>query len=475
MKKNLIFLAAVPFFLTTFDSCKKEKHVFVGTPIESSIMMVNDSNQQSAKVVDDSIEESDLSWEELLNPWADEGPIDNSEAEPGVYEKTQEINIETYRHIQRFSAETFGEGLKLTEEEGGLPWVELFQKDEKALFIAVDQKKRNKTYDNPVILGSFKGKRIQGNDESPDLFMIADAETNEITELVIIPKNLPALRANSELGAFEFSEPTKIGMTNGQTFIFPTADEQKAANIALVRYNTEEYLEPGSYKTTDERLAQRCQVQIISRTPDTVEHDGRTSYWFEAKRNGNTFWLPGYNLLLQTGTFNRLNASSEIVYEELEDERWFRLSSDFPAGENGLRSGKIVYAESVSKTSIQKDGRTAKMYRITFPAEAEVFGTYMDPVPGIRGSYSTYPDGESRTISYPAANDPEVHIYEAPDPAYTKLGTKYNDATMPDDSDEYSISVIGYTDIYSSIDEVYGRWYAVSSPYKGFIFVEQGD
>ena len=305
--------------------------------------------------------------------------------------------------------------------------------------------------------------------------MIADAETNEIKELVIIPKNLPTLKINSELGAFEFSEPTKIGMTNAQMFIFPSAEEQRAANIALVRYNTEEYVEPGSYKTTDERLAQRCQVEIISRTPDTVEHDGRTSYWFEAKRNGNTFWLPGYNLLLQTGTFNRLNASSEIVYEELEDERWFRLSSDFPAGENGLRGGKIVYAESVSKTSIQKDGRTAKMYRITFPTEAEVFGTYMDPVPGIRGTLNSYPDGESRAITYPATNDPEVHIYEAPDPAYSKLGTKYTDATMPADSEEYSISVIGYTDIYSTIDEVYGRWYAVASPYKGFIFVEQGD
>ena len=139
MKKHLFILAAVPFFLTAFDSCKKDNTVFVGTPIESSIMMVNDSNQQTAKVVDDSIEEDDLSWEELLNPWADEGPIDNSEAEPGVYEKPQEINIETYRHIQRFSGESLGEGLKLAEDESGLPWVELFQKEEKALFISADQ------------------------------------------------------------------------------------------------------------------------------------------------------------------------------------------------------------------------------------------------------------------------------------------------------------------------------------------------
>ena len=46
---------------------------------------------------------------------------------------------------------------------------------------------------------------------------------------------------------------------------------------------------------------------------------------------------------------------------------------------------------------------------------------------------------------------------------------------MPDDDEEYSISVDGYTDIYSTIDEAYGRWYSVKTPYRGFIFVEQGD
>lgn len=475
MKKSVIFVAALTMLATSLGSCKKQKVEFVGTPIESSIMMVEDTNQETAKVVDDSLEEEELSWEELLNPWADEGPIDNSEAENGVYEKPQEINIETYRHIQRFDMESVGEGLSLSEDAGDIPWVDLLKKDEKALFISADKNKHNKTYDTILTLGSVKGRRIPGNDESPDLFVIADAESNEISQFVIIPKNLPTLRVNTELGAFEFSEGKKIGMAGTQMFIFPTAQEQKAANIALIRYNTEEFLEPGSYKTTEERLPQRAQVQIISRTPDKVDYDGKSSFWFEAKRNGETFWLPGYNLLLQTGTFNRLNASSEIVYEQLEDENWFRLSSDFPRSENGLRGGRIVYAESVSKTSVQQEGRTAKMYRITYPVEAEIFGTYMDPLPGIRGSYSNFPENEQRAIRYPAQNDPEVRIYEAPDPAYSVLGTKYNDATMPGDDEEYSISVDGYTDIYSTIDEVYGRWYSVKSPYRGFIFVEQGD
>ena len=315
MKKSVIFVAALAMIATSLGSCKKQKVEFVGTPIESSIMMVGDTNQDTAKVVDDSLEDEELSWEELLNPWADEGPIDNSEAENGVYEKPQEINIETYRHIQRFDMESIGEGLSLSEDAGDIPWVDLLKKDEKALFISADKNKHNKTYDTILTLGSVKGRRIPGNEESPDLFVIADAESNEITQFVIIPKNLPTLRVNTELGAFEFSEGKKIGMAGTQMFIFPTAQEQKAANIALIRYNTEEFLEPGSYKTTEERLPQRAQVQIVSRTPDKVDYDGKSSFWFEAKRNGETFWLPGYNLLLQTGTFNRLNASSEIVYE----------------------------------------------------------------------------------------------------------------------------------------------------------------
>ena len=68
MKKSVIFVAALAMIATSLGSCKKQKVEFVGTPIESSIMMVGDTNQDTAKVVDDSLEDEELSWEELLNP-----------------------------------------------------------------------------------------------------------------------------------------------------------------------------------------------------------------------------------------------------------------------------------------------------------------------------------------------------------------------------------------------------------------------
>lgn len=478
MKKSLIYLGLAGSVLLLIASCKKKQdYVFVGSKIDSQVMMVDsESNKKNAPIVEQ-IPEIEYAEGELVNPWVNEkiSGDSNAKADNGDYDKPQEINIETFRHIQRFSVKEIGEGIEFANtEDSENPWITKITRDEKILFVSVPMDSNyNQAYKTVAKVENTRGVRIPGADGSPDLFEIIDDSNGNLKEVAIIPKGLPALKSNDEFKCFEFSEDEKYGVVGGQLYIFPDAETQKTQNMALVKFNTDEYSEPASYSAGTEQIAQRSELMLITKTAEKLTFDGKTSYWFQAKRGDKTFWVPGYNLYLQTGTFNRLNLTTEVVFVPLNGGNWYRITDDYPDPKGEIRAGKIVYVSDVSSGSYEKENRTSKIYRTSYPEQAEIFGIYLDNLDDLHGSFNFYPDNSTRSITYPAGNDPEVTIYEAPNARYKSIGKKYSDSTMPDDTESYTISVNGYTDMQDVVHDTFGRWYSVASPVKGFIFVEQ--
>ncbi|MBQ2528825.1 MAG: hypothetical protein II547_01085, partial [Treponema sp.] len=104
------------------------------------------------------------------------------------------------------------------------------------------------------------------------------------------------------------------------------------------------------------------------------------------------------------------------------------------------------------------------------PAGETISGMYLETIEDIQGSYNLYPDNGEKEIQFATENDPYVTIYEAPNINYRKAGTMFDESNAPEGN--ASIKVNGFTDIQEVISNAYGRWYSVSSPVKGFVFIE---
>ncbi len=472
--RNCIFAGSI--LLTAVSCQKKQEWEFVGTPAKEQVMLLN-GMPTDEKVETIIQEKEEIEEGEILNPWASEKLSGDSsaKAENGEYDRPQEINIETFKHLVRMTVQEIGNGIELAFNEGNEnPWVTKITRDDKILFASVPKDSNyNSSYKTVVKVEGIRGLRIPGDEKSPDLLELIDDTNGNLKEVVIIPKGLPELKANKEYKCFEFGEKEKYGLAVGQLYIFPNPETQKEQNMGMIRFNTEEYLEPATYSTTNEILAQRSEVMILAKTSEKIDFEGKTSYWFQAKRGDKTFWIPGYNLYLQTGTYNRLNQNTDVIYLPTHTDCWYRLTDDYKDPKGVLKAGQIVYVSGISTNSYEKESRVSKYYRTIYPASSEVFGIYLEKIDDLHGIYDLYADAAGRTVNYPAVNDPEVIIYEAPNTRYKILGKKYNESTMPADTDVYTIAVDGYTDIQDVVNNVYGKWYSVNTPVKGFIFVEQ--
>ena len=472
MKKTATKIGFAGLALLAFFSCsKKNDWTFVGTTPDSQIIMLDGKNPNRKE----SIRPKEKNGEEetdIVNPWANENLTGNSsiKAENGDYDRPQEISIETFRHIQRLSVNDKSQEIEQTFDlVNGNPWVTKITKNEKVLFESVpfdgtiDEK-----YKKSEKINGTRAVRIQGKEGSPDLVELIDDASGTVSEVIIIPAGLPELKLNEEFSCFEFSENEKRGTTGGQLYIFPTSEGKKKVNVGLVKYNTAEYSEPAKNLTGNESMAQGSEVLLIARTAEKLEFEGKTSYWFQAKRGERLFWIPGYNLYLQTGTFSRLSLTAGTTYVPLESGfNWFRISDDFTGSQGSIRRRQIVYAAEIESGS---GSLNEKKYKLTYPAGETISGMYLETIEDIQGSYNLYPDNGEKEIQFATENDPYVTIYEAPNINYRKAGTMFDESNAPEGN--VSIKVNGFTDIQEVISNAYGRWYSVSSPVKGFVFIE---
>ena len=476
MKKIIIKTILSGLALFTAVSCSKSKQQeFVGTPVDSQIMMLGGKKPVKNEVMFIQKNEEPADGE-LFNPWANESLSGNPymKADAGEYDVPAEINIEAFRHIQRFSVEDITKNLEQAfDPVNGNPWVTKLTKDEKIIFESVPTDSEiNEKYRTTVTVSGIKALRIPGTEGSPDLLELIDASNGNLKEVVVIPGGLPQLKVNGEFQCFEFSEDEKSGTVGGQLYIFPNPEQQKKINMGLVKFNTEEFTEPASQSKGKESIAQGSEILLVSRSAEKLEYEGKTSYWFQAKRGASVFWVPGYNLYLQSGTFNRLNVSADLVYVPMNgNSNWFRLSREFPGIKGSLQPGQLVYVSEISSGKYESNGRRDNYYRTSYPLTDEVFGTYLEPVDDIQGTYSLYPDRAEREKQYSTDNDPYVTIYEGPNSRYPVVGRKF-DYENPQE-EPVTVKVNGFTDIQDVVHDRYGLWYSVSSPARGFIFVEQ--
>lgn len=256
-----------------------------------------------------------------------------------------------------------------------------------------------------------------------------------------------------------------------ERYCIPVKGERKDLNLIMLKeectsINPDDMAPSKAYIYSAE-----CEFVPIAKSSEPVTYKGTTSYWFKITENT---WLPGSSVLIQTGSFEKLQTEDFKIgmnYEQMDEGIWFivkaeanlRLANSSATNKiTTIPKGTWLYADARTIDTETIDGIEGRWYKIRYPEIGYIFGGYLEEKSEVCSL--NFSHLETFTYTLDANNDFMFKVYSAPTTESEFLG----EHEVPHYKSEYSSTI--ETSKIETIDGKEGKWIHIKEPVQGFIF-----